>query len=630
MKQIFVTGANGFIGQVLVEYLTKQGYEVFALVRKNKLPSFRITPNTHVVYGDLLDKKSLEDGIPKNAYVINLAANPYHQTLSHAVNVDGTQLLIDACKKKHVTKIVHISSQATKIEKKGVYATTKILSEQIVQESKIPYIIVKPSLVYGSGEKGLFVKIASLARKLPFIPVFGDGRIRLNPIHVDDLCILLERLIKDAYAAGISYDVGSKESVTYNDLYQGIANKLANKPKLVHIPTPIGLALAYVFSILPNPPIYRDNVLGSTQSTNCDPSAILKKYSFTPRKLSIGMNEVFSPIKKHVCVVGLGKMGMLHLTLLQTFEDVEIVALVDVNPKLYATVKSMGLTGKYYPNVDDALKNEKIDAIYITTPTFAHAQILETAMKKNIHVFVEKPVTLNAEQIKKLRSIQTKSIVQVGYTLLYTRTFMELKRIIEDKRYGNIISFSAKFSHGEVLEAKKGWMFVKKLSGGGVLMNPGPHLFSILNLLFGVPTEILNAEVKKIYSTEVEDEAHLELEYKNIRGNVSISWSKKNTPIAEYVVDITFENARIVTNGNSMEIIVKGKNKTYHSQDFALTKNIPVININPDAYGEAYYLENYMFMDAVRNGKSTAVNTLSFAFDTEQTIFRIYQKSGVL
>ncbi len=631
MKKIaFITGANGFIGQQLVEYLCFSGWEVHALVRPGTIPSFLIRSGITVHFGDLRDMDSLSIAMPRKAYVINLAANPYHKTLSFDVNVSGTEKLLKVAKRKECLMFTHISTQATKIDTRGVYGTTKAKSDELVRASGIPFVIVKPSLVYGAGEKGLFAKISKLAAKLPFIPVFGDGNVSLYPIHVLDLCKLLEKVTTDKTTNGMTFDVGGVKRINYNILYLEIAAHLPNHPKLLHIPTPIGLLAAKILSILPSPPIFEDNILGSTQETKCDPTTLLKRYSFTPISFDQGVKEVFTPQRIRLGIVGLGKMGMIHATILRTMPEVEITALVDTNPALFATFKSMGIPGVFFTSLDEALKEKKIDAVYITTPTFAHLPLIEKSIAKGVHVFVEKPVALNMIELKKLQKLTKKIVIHAGYTLLYHRPFVELFRILANKQYGKVLSYQATFEHGEVLAPKKGWMFTKSLSGGGVLMNPGPHLFSILFECFGTPKKI-QGQLRKKYSLEVEDEANFTFTHPSFNGNISFSWSVPGKHVAEYKVQCQCERGLISVTTQNLEIRAKGSKSKITSFSSLPKTETEIYNINPKAFGEAYFLESRRFIDSVSQNISNekVINTLDKALKIEEIIQDCYLKGNV-
>ena len=628
MKKIFVTGANGFIGHHLVNYLSENNYKIYALIRKKTLPIFSLRNNINIFYGDLTDKKSLIESIPRDSIIVNLAANPYHPKLSYEVNVIGTKNLIDVCNVKNVKKIIHISTQATKIKNQGVYAKTKNESDKIIKSSKVKYIILKPSLVYGEGEKGLFNKLLKLIDRLPFIPVFGNGEIKINPIYIEDFCYLIKKLIEDDKNFNQIYDIGSREEITYNEYYTLIIKQLGKEKKLIHIPVFLGMILGKLFTLFfKNPPFYIDNVLGSTQPTYCDPTILLNKYSYNPISFSEGIKKILVPHKLNIAIIGLGKMGMLHLSILNLIPEVKIVALVDTNKQIFTTLKSMGIKTNIYDNFDRLVAKEKVDAVFITTPTFTHYDLLQKAAAKNINVFIEKPLALNMEQIYKIKKIKSKAIMHVGYNLLFNKVYRYFHRLISNKKYGPIIGFKAYFKHSEVIGGpKKGWMFDKNLSGGGVLMNPGPHIFSLINLYFGKPKLIYGSLIKK-YSFDVEDEADLILDYKNYKGKVFLSWSVKNKPISQTKIIVNFKNTSMITDGNKIKILDNnGKKTIIKGSDIPSLMN-GVFNINPEANGDAYFIEDKLFIEAIIKNKRNSLNSLKFALDTESIIHKIYKNA---
>src|SRR5687768_6417751 len=131
MKKIVITGANGFIGHHLVNYLSNLNYEIYALLRENTLPRFKIKKNVHIIYGDIRNKDVLRKLIPYNSIIINLAANPYHPTLSYQVNIEGIKTILEIAGQKKVKKLVQMSSQSTKLPQKGVYGKTKQAADNL-------------------------------------------------------------------------------------------------------------------------------------------------------------------------------------------------------------------------------------------------------------------------------------------------------------------------------------------------------------------------------------------------------------------------------------------------------------------------------------------------------------------
>jgi len=625
-KPIFyITGAGGFIGTHLVEWLAKK-YSVVAVLRPGSYPKFELNSNIQVAFADLTNRESLLSSMPKRAIVVNLAAEPYNPSLSYAVNVQGTAYLFEVAKVRKSKLFIQISTQATKITKMGTYGETKTLADNLVRESKLTYCILKPSLVYGSGENGLFAKMVRLIKLLPIIPIFGDGRVKIMPLEVQDLAEIIERVALAEDTHNQTFDVGGVDSISYNDLYLAIL-KIAgvNKP-LLHLPVWVGLFGAKLLSWMSNPPLYRDNILGSIQPTNCRPAKLLKLINFAPKSWKEGLAQLAGQNKIKVGIVGLGKMGMLHSAILSTMKDVRIVALIDANKALFTTIKSMGVEGEFFASISEAIGKTKLDAVYIATPTFTHLPLLKEALSYNLNVFLEKPAALNRKQLNEMVKLKPKSVVHVGYTLLYSRTFGYVKQLIDEERFGNLLKYEASFAHSEVLVPKKGWMFDPSKSGGGVLMNPGPHLFAILTDYFGKPTKVSGA-LKKLYSSKVEDEAHIECEYPGFSGELDLSWSRRGATVPKYLLKMYFEQGQVEVDTEKILIKKLGKrSQTAKYED--LPTPTGVFNLNPRANGEAYYLENIAFLRSIVDRKNKVKNTLDFSRVAEGMIFDVYRFNG--
>jgi len=437
----------------------------------------------------------------------------------------------------------------------------------------------------------------------------------------------------DAYVGSINliykevFDLGSEEKISYNKLYQEILKKIGSKAVMLHIPVWVGLMFGRLFRLIKmaNPPFFIDNVLGSTQETNCDPSKIVKKYGIKIANFKSGMEAIFDSRKTNVAIVGLGKMGLLHISVLSSMDDVKIVALVDSNPKLFSMIRSMGVSGNFYNDLSVALKKEKIDAVYVLTPTYTHLPLLKTLIKNNKNVFVEKPATMNDDEVSKLEKLAkgySKNIA-VGYTLLFKRCFGQLKKIIESEKYGLVKSFQMVFEHGEVFGEKKGWMFDKNKSGGGVMMNPGPHLFSLINYFFGKPKKI-NGSIESLFSKQIEDKGKFVLNYGDFVGDVSLSWSVEGKDIPTTEIKIEFEKATIEATSKKLVIISNGDKKELLEMEIE-----PLIegafDINPEANGEAYFIEDRLFIDCVQGKNKLLINSLKFALDSEKLIFNCYR-----
>ena len=182
MKEIYlVTGAAGFLGNVIVKKLLEQGKEVRALVLSSFSMPFRDSHLTEF-YGDVCQKESLIpffSGLEEyDVFVIHCAGivsiSSHYDEKVYQVNVGGTKNVMDLCLEKQVKKVVHVSSvhaipelsgeevmrEVSSFDKEkvvGLYAKTKAeASQYVLDQAKkgLNVSIVHPSGIIGPGNYG--------------------------------------------------------------------------------------------------------------------------------------------------------------------------------------------------------------------------------------------------------------------------------------------------------------------------------------------------------------------------------------------------------------------------------------------------------------------------------------------
>jgi NADH dehydrogenase len=627
IRNILVTGANGFIGKRTVEVLLENGYIVKALV--NDVGFCRLEPheNLTVVRANICDYESLKAVVGETDAIIHLAANKYHPKKSFDVAIGGARNLVQLVDEGHVVskRIINISSQSTKIKWRGVYGESKLKCDEILSKSvNVKLTTLKPSLVYGKGNNTIFNTIASYALKLPFIPVIGDGSWILYPIDVDDLAIIIVKTLSCEKAVGKVYDIGCESGISFNKLVDLIQVELKVSKKVVNIPFVVGLVAVWlVTKIIPNLPISLDNVLGSNQNTHCRPKKAISEFGVKPLSTSEGIKKYLREDNKlRIAIVGLGKMGILHATILATMEEVKIAAVVDVDKKLGKTAISMGFGTKFYEDLKTAIEKEKIEAVFICTPNFNHQEIIKVCLNYDVPFMVEKPVAANFEEWQGIEKGMTKKVrnrSMAGYFWVQKREITFIKSLLKRKVIGEVESYRIILKHGEVFGKKSGWMFCKRLSGGGVLMNPGPHAFSVINCLFGKGA-IVSSQLKNIYENEVEDEARVELKHGRIRGELMASWSVKNEPVLKIEIEIRGQKGKIIFRDGKLTV----NTKQYDYED--IPREGEVFNLNPRSGGDAYYLEDREFVENCFQQKPIST-PLFFAREVEQMIFETYKNA---
>ena len=149
-------------------------------------------------------------------------------------------------------------------------------------------------------------------------------------------------------------------------------------------------------------------------------------------------------MKIKVAVVGLGKMGLLHSSIMSTLDNVELVAVCEKSPLIRKFSK------KILPHIEviddlEQFNGMNLDAICVTTPPNSHFPIIKQVYTQKIakHVFTEKPLaTTHAEAIELCRLAEKQSSVNmVGYHRRCSVTFNKAKQILDQGILGELTSF---------------------------------------------------------------------------------------------------------------------------------------------------------------------------------------------
>lgn len=225
------------MGSRLISRLSGQGDEVVAIAR-SPAPT-GLPGNVRWVVADLLEPASYEGALSGAHTVFHLAgitgkARPSEYQRN---NVDVTRALLDACVRAGVGRFVFTSSVAATFSDRRFYpyAESKIAAEAAVRASPLATTIVRPTMIFGAGSP-IQASLERLAR-LPLIPVFGDGKTRVQPVDVVDVVRVLAGAGADSAAVNATLDIGGPRVLSMDQLItelrtlQGLGNA-----RLLHLP----------------------------------------------------------------------------------------------------------------------------------------------------------------------------------------------------------------------------------------------------------------------------------------------------------------------------------------------------------------------------------------------------------
>lgn len=248
-----ITGANGFLGQVLAKNMLEKGHSVLGLVRREEAKKIITGLGAEVEQADLFDKAKLSEILKnyKPDTIFHLAAEiatQRNKNLIYQVNVEGTKLLAQACRGVNISSFVYASSvvignpkgelidensnlTATTTYGKSKQEAEKLLLNEMKQHN-LPVVILRPSHVYGYG--GWYKELVGEMLKGRFM-VPGNGNNWWDVVHVDDVAdafaLAAEKVVK-----GEIFHIVDDQPVLMKDFFATTAKSL-NLKKPWHIPT---------------------------------------------------------------------------------------------------------------------------------------------------------------------------------------------------------------------------------------------------------------------------------------------------------------------------------------------------------------------------------------------------------
>src|SRR3989304_7971542 len=252
---IGVTGASGFVGSHLISGLLKEGYKVRALVRSEEKGGKLKEQGCEVASGDVRDLASLERAFQGVQAVIHLVAITREKgdTNFETVNRLGTKNVCEAMKKSGVSRLVYTSIVRAGPEVKSAYLRSKWAAEQEIRKTELDWTILRCSFIFGAGGNALET-LASMIRRLPIVPVLGDGKYKQQPIFVKDVVSCLIKSLEEDKTVRNVYEIGGPEPLEYNQILDAIGEALGKKRRKLHLPLAINRPLIAIGErILPKP-----------------------------------------------------------------------------------------------------------------------------------------------------------------------------------------------------------------------------------------------------------------------------------------------------------------------------------------------------------------------------------------
>ena len=263
--KVCVAGGTGLLGRAIVPALIDAGHDVVVLSRSNPAAD-PIDPRATWVRGDVTDPGGLVEPLRGIDAVVDAVQfpkspveNPRKGFTFERIDLGGTKNLVDAAKAAGVPRFIGLSGAGAAEDARFHWLRFKWQEEQHIQASGLTYTIFRPSWIFGPRDVSLN-RFVGFAKFLPFIPVIGDGKTRLNPLFSGDLARHVAKALTLADAENRMFEIGGPEVLTMDDIIRTALAARGKKRFLLHQPAWLMKMLASVAQFIPGRPLTPDAV----------------------------------------------------------------------------------------------------------------------------------------------------------------------------------------------------------------------------------------------------------------------------------------------------------------------------------------------------------------------------------
>ena len=296
---ILVTGGSGFLGRHVVAQALGRGYAVTWWSRRPEVAGSGAAASTAAarpVAVDLADAAGVTAALaaaPPDAVVHAAALMKGPRAELDAVNVEGTRTLARALSRlPRPPRLVHLSTFAVEDTPPTAYSDSKAEAEAVVRASGLPWVILRPSLIYGPNDDSNTRRLVdSLRAGTMWLP--AGGRTAIQPVHVDDVAAACLEAATRPEAVGATLRLGGPEPVSVRGFREAVREATGGAARIRGIPLPLfallarGAALAGKRQVL--------GVLAFHRATHgVDSGEARRLLGFKPRGLAEGLAATFA------------------------------------------------------------------------------------------------------------------------------------------------------------------------------------------------------------------------------------------------------------------------------------------------------------------------------------------------
>ena len=301
-KNCLIFGGSGQIGRNLIRKLTKNNFRVTVVTRNIHQKSYIIKTQANAGYIDIVEanifeEKKIRELFKRSDICINLIGILFERKKGDSFkNIHSIfpSILAKLSKEYNLKHFLHLSALGINEAVDSNYAKSKLEGESNIFKNFPLATVLRPSLVYSSDDN-FTTNFMTLLNRLPFFPIYYNGKTKFSPIHCSDLTDVIYNIISKNIYSKIIECIGP-ETITFRQIIEKLLISIEKRRLLIPFPLKIAEFSAGFFEIMPKPLLTRDqlrllkydNIASGKYKTNFDIGAPslryfdeeVKKYSY--------------------------------------------------------------------------------------------------------------------------------------------------------------------------------------------------------------------------------------------------------------------------------------------------------------------------------------------------------------
>ena len=266
MKSIVIFGGAGFVGRHIIRRLAKKGYKIIVpYQRSTNEAKLRLLGNL----GQIIPYKynNLEDRVIVNILrnidiCINMKTTWSSKKISFNKSIYkfNQQLLKILETNKKINQFIFFSGLGIDNNNKSLRIKAIYETEKYIFSNFLNSIIIRPGIIIGKNDNFLS-KLIPIFKISFFIPIFGKGSSKFQPVYIDDVSLVIEKIILNELKVNHVFELTGSNIVNYKDFYSFLLKTMKKKRIFITIPMFLARILVYFAEKLFFSPINSEQLL---------------------------------------------------------------------------------------------------------------------------------------------------------------------------------------------------------------------------------------------------------------------------------------------------------------------------------------------------------------------------------